>query len=162
MSIAPLVPAPYRLAALGVTALLLGALGAGLAWWGLSPRIQLQSDRADHAEQGRADAQALVDLQAGVLAEQQRQIGAIVEVERRMRQLGQQITRNAAEQAAAIEELKRHDQEVADYLRGAVPAALGRLYARPETTDPAAYHGPAGLPADPVSAARPPSADGER
>jgi hypothetical protein len=110
--------------------------GAALAWWGLAPRIDLQSDRADRAEQMATDRQQLIDLQAGVLAEQQRQIGA-------------------------VEELKRHDRETADYLRAAVPAALGRLYQRPETTDPAAYRGPDPLPADPVPPAGAAAAGGQ-
>lgn len=36
-------------------------------------------------------------------------------------------------------ELKHNDKAVADYLSIAVPAALGLRYARPDTTDPAAY-----------------------
>ncbi|MCY1304472.1 phage lysis regulatory protein, LysB family [compost metagenome] len=155
MSIAALIPAPYRIASQVLAVALLVAAAVGITWWGLSPRIQLEADRAGRAEQDLIEASAMIALQAGVLAEQQRQIGAITEVERGMRQIGQQLARNAAAQAAAIEDLKRNDQEVADYLRGAVPAALGRLYVRPETTDPAAYHGPAGLPADPVPPARP-------
>ncbi|NKF30483.1 hypothetical protein HER21_28855 [Pseudomonas sp. BGM005] len=38
-----------------------------------------------------------------------------------------------------LAEMKRHDKAVADYLDSAVPAALGLRYARPETTDPAAW-----------------------
>ncbi|MNF00718.1 hypothetical protein D3C80_1995920 [compost metagenome] len=82
-----------------------------------------------------------------MLERQQEQIGAITDLERRMRLLGQSVDRNATAQAVAIEELKAHDQSVNDYLRAAVPAALGRLYERPETTDPAAYRSPAVLPA---------------
>jgi hypothetical protein len=67
-----------------------------------------------------------------------------------MRALEQTITRNAQAQSRALEVLKRHDQAVVDYLAAAVPAALGWLYERPETTDPAAYHSPGRLPADPV------------
>lgn len=139
------------------TAALLFAAGAGLTWWGLAPRIGLQAARADQAEQQAADRQQLIDLQAGVLAEQQRQIGAVTDIERRMRQLAQDVTRNADEQSRAIEELKRHDRETAAYLRAAVPAALGRLYQRPETTDPAAYRSPALLPDDPMPPAGAPS-----
>src|SRR5690606_15393438 len=106
-----------------------------------------EADRAGHAEQSLAEARQLIELQAGVLATQQDQIGTITEIERQMRALGQDITRNAQSHSRAIEELKRNDQVVADYLRGAVPVALGRLYERPETTDPAAYRGPALLPA---------------
>lgn len=128
-------------------------LGAALAWWGLSPRIDLQAQRADRAELSLADAERMVDLQAGVLAEQQRQIGQVTELERQFRQLAQDIHQNAAGQAAAIEELKRHDPAVADYLHAPVPAALGRLYERPETTDPRAYRMPTGVPAGGVPAA---------
>lgn len=133
-----------------LAAALLAAAGAGLTWWGLAPRIEQQVARADQAEQQAADRQRLIDLQAGVLAEQQRQIGAVTELEQQLRQLGQTVTRNAAQQRATLEELIRHDQATADYLRAAVPAALGRLYQRPETTEPAAYRGPDLLPADPV------------
>lgn len=127
---------PESLEPIGGATVLRMSDGAALAWWGLAPRIDLQSDRADRAEQMATDRQQLIDLQAGVLAEQQRQIGA-------------------------VEELKRHDRETADYLRAAVPAALGRLYQRPETTDPAAYRGPDPLPADPVPPAGAAAAGGQ-
>lgn len=130
--------------------LLLLAAGAALAWWGLAPRIDRQADRADQAEQLAADRQGLIDLQAGVLVEQQRQIGAVTDLEQQLRALNQTVTRNTQAQSRALEELKRNDKETADYLRAVVPAALGRLYQRPETTDPAAYRSPDPLPADPV------------
>jgi hypothetical protein len=38
-----------------------------------------------------------------------------------------------------LSELKRNDKAITDYLGGLVPVALGLRYARPETTDPAAY-----------------------
>ena len=122
-------------------------LGAALVWWGLAPRIDRQADRADRAETSLADAERMISLQAGVLAEQQRQIGQVTELDRQFRELTQDIHQNAAAQAAAIEELKRHDPAIADYLRDPVPAALGRLYERPETTDPRAYRVPTGVPA---------------
>lgn len=61
---------------------LLLAAGVGLAWWGLAPRIDLQASRAEQAEQQRDEALHLIELQAGVLAEQQRQIGAVTDIER--------------------------------------------------------------------------------
>lgn len=136
-------------------------LGAALAWWGLSPRIDLQAQRADRAELSLADAERMVDLQAGVLAEQQRQIGQVTELDRQFRKLTQDIHQSAAAQAAAIEELKRHDQAVADYLRNPVPAALGRLYERPETTDPRTYRMPTGVPAGGVPVAGAPGGGGQ-
>lgn len=133
-------------------------LGAALVWWGLAPRIDRQADRADRAETSLADAERMISLQAGVLAEQQRQIGQVTELDRQFRKLIQDIHQSAAAQAAAIEELKRHDPAIADYLRDPVPAALGRLYERPETTDPRAYRMPTGVPAGEVSAAGSPGA----
>lgn len=133
--------------------LLLVALGAGLVWWGLAPRIDLQAQRAGAAETAAGEAQKLVELQAGVLAEQQRQIGAVDEIHKRMRLLEQAVSTNTKAQSAAFEELRRNDQAVAEYLRGPVPAGLGRLYVRPATTDPGAYHSAAVLPAGGVPAA---------
>jgi LysB family phage lysis regulatory protein len=152
MSLTDLIPVQYRLLAASGIALALLLAGAGLVWWGLSPRIGLQSARADHAEQALATSQQLVERQADVLAEQQKQIGQVTALDLRMRALEQTVNRNAEAQSRALEELKRHDQAVADYLAAAVPAALGGLYERPETTDPAAYHSPNRLPADPVPA----------
>lgn len=129
-----------------LVAALLVALGAGLVWWGLGPRIDLQAQRADAAEKAAGEAQQMVDLQAGLLAEQQRQIGQITEIDQRMRALAQTVSSNARAHGAALEELRRNDQAVDEYLRGLVPADLGRLYERPETTDPGAYRSPAVLP----------------
>ena len=132
--------------------LLLVAIGAGLVWWGLSPRIDLQAQRADAATVAAHEARQMVELQAGVLVEQQRQIGAVDEIHKRMRLLEQAVSTNAKAQSAAFEELRRNDQAVAEYLRGPVPAGLGRLYERPATTDPGAYRSPPVLPAGGVPA----------
>jgi hypothetical protein len=90
---------------------------------GISPRIDLQAQRADRSEQELAKAERMIDLQGNVLAEQQRQIGQITKLDRRMRELTRDINQSAATQAAAIEELKRYDQAVAGYLRNPAPAA---------------------------------------
>jgi hypothetical protein len=140
-----MIPGQYQLAAKVGGVLLLMALAGGAVWWGLAPRIAIEAQRADGAEREKAEAEAMVELQAGVLAAQQQTLGQLAEIDRRMQQLGQAVTRNQAASAAALEELKRHDQAVADYLAAAVPAALGLLYQRPETTDPAAYTAPAGV-----------------
>lgn len=133
--------------------LLLVALGAGLVWWGLTPRIDQQAQRAAAAEAAAGEAQKMIELQAGVLAEQQRQIGAVDEIHKRMRLLEQAVSTNARAQSAAFEELRRNDQAVAEYLRGPVPAGLGRLYERPATTDPGAYRSPPVLPVGGVPSA---------
>lgn len=136
-----------------VLLLALAAGAAGVTWWGLSPRIALQEQRAGTAERDLAEAQAMVELQAGVLVSQQQMLGDLADIERRMQQLGQTVTRNASAQAKAFEELKRNDQAIADYLASPVPGALGRLYERPETTDPAAYRAPDGVQPGAVPAA---------
>lgn len=133
--------------------LVLAAAAAGVTWWGLSPRIALQEQRAGTAEQQLGEALAMVELQAGVLVGQQQLLGDLAEIERRMQQLGQTVTRNASSQAQAFEELKRNDQTIAAYLAGPVPGALGRLYERPETIDPAAYRAPDGVQLGAVPAA---------
>lgn len=65
---------------------------------------------------------------------------------------GEQINRN-------LLELKRNDKAVADYLALPVPAALGVRYARPASTDPAAWRAAAaaGVRPDSVPAASTPS-----
>jgi hypothetical protein len=103
----------------------------------------------------------MINLQAGVLAEQQRQIGQVTELDRQMRELARDIHQNAAAQAAAIEELKRNDPAVADYLHAPVPTALGRLYERTEATDPRAYRMPTGVPAGGVPATGAPGGAGQ-
>lgn len=160
MNLLSLIPAKYRLITTGLLLAAVATAGAALVWWGLAPRIDLQAERAGHAEQSLAEARQLIDLQAGVLATQQDQIGTITEIERQMRALGQDISRNAQDHSRAIEELKQNDQVVADYLHGVVPAALGRLYERPETTDPAAYRTQGRVPAGSVPATGPASGDG--
>lgn len=150
-----MIPAQYRLAAqLGGVLLLMG-LAAGVAWWGMAPRIDIEAQRADTAQSDLAQAQQLIELQAGVLEQQQKTLGDLADLERRLLLLGQAVDRNRAAQAAAFAELKRNDKTVADYLAGAVPAALGRLYERPETTDPSAYTAPAGVQPGAVPAAVP-------
>lgn len=152
MALAELLAAPavgwQRIALL----LVLAAAAAGVTWWGMAPRVELQEQRAGTAEQRLAESQAMVELQAGVLAGQQQLLGDLADIERRMQQLGQTVTRNASHQAKALEELKRNDQAIADYLASPVPAALGRLYQRPETTDPAAYRAPDGVQSGAVPA----------
>ncbi|MCL3028795.1 hypothetical protein L6P87_35705, partial [Klebsiella pneumoniae] len=92
---------------------------------------------------------------------QQRQLGRVAEIERQTRQLGQALEIQGTRHAAALRELKENDQAVRDWLRAGIPAGLGRMYARPETTDPSAYRAAGQVPADAMSAPRPPAA-GER
>ncbi|EIU1659227.1 hypothetical protein NDR77_18930 [Pseudomonas aeruginosa] len=142
----------------------IAALGVALLLWRMDHlRLQLAADRgrATVAEQERDRNQQMIDLQAGVLAEQQRQLGRVADIELQTRQLGQALEVQGARHAAALRELKENDQAVRDWLRAGIPAGLGRMYARPETTDPSAYRAAGQVPADAVSAPRP-SAASER
>ncbi|MGG6863282.1 UNVERIFIED_CONTAM: hypothetical protein P3C85_09920 [Pseudomonas aeruginosa] len=140
------------------------ALVGALVFWRMDHLAQdreAEQRRAEAAETERDRNQQLIDLQAGVLAEQQRQLGRVAEIERQTRQLGQALEVQGARHAAALRELKENDQAVRDWLRAGIPAGLGRMYARPETTDPSAYRAAGKVSADAVSAPRPPAA-GER
>jgi len=121
------------------------AVVAAVAWWIISPRIELETQRADRAESDLAKEKELTEVQALVLAGQQREIERAADIDRGIKLLEQTITRQATWHDRAIEELKRNDQTIMDYLAEPVPADLGVLYARPDTTDPAAYRA-----ADPV------------
>ncbi|HBP6222668.1 TPA: hypothetical protein L6A21_02000 [Pseudomonas aeruginosa] len=140
------------------------ALVTALVFWRmdhLAQDCEAEQRRAEAAETERDRKQQMIDLQAGVLAEQQRQLGRAAEIERQTRQLGQALEVQGARHAAALRELKENDQAVRDWLRAGIPAGLGRMYARPETTDPSAYRAAGQVPADAVSAPRP-SAASER
>lgn len=152
MSITDLIP-NARVAAIAGAVLALVLVGAGITWWGLSPRIELADERASRAEENLGNAHSLIEEQAAELATAQSRIEKINAIEQQMAALRQTISKNDAAQRLAVEELKKNDATVATYLAGLVPPALGRLYQRTETTDPAAYGVPAGVLADPVPAA---------
>ncbi len=140
-------------------------LAAALTLWRadhLDDERAFEQRRAILAEQQRDEKQGLIDLQGTVLAEQQRQLGLLGDIDLTTRQLGVTLARQGDAHRRAIEELKRNDQAIADYLRMPVPGALGLRYARGETTDPARYRDGAGgqVPADPVPTAGAPRATG--
>lgn len=157
MNIAALIPGALRLWAVGALLLALVVGTAGATWWVISPRLALQTERADRAEQDLGSERDLTALQARVLEQQQQQFARLDEVEQRMQQLGQTIAYNATAQGRALEELKRNDQAITDYLAQPVPAALGLHYARPATTDPGAYATPPTVQPGAVSAAGSPT-----
>lgn len=67
----------------------------------------------------------------------------------------QSIGAGTAGLAAELQELKRNDQNVAEYLRSAVPAAVGVRWQRSATTDPSTYRQAGGaMPANAVPTPR--------
>ncbi|MFD1699785.1 hypothetical protein ACFSB1_10655 [Halopseudomonas phragmitis] len=127
----------------------------------MSPRIELQRLRAETAERDLAKADELIQVQARVLEGQQQEMERIAEIGRGLELLRQQVRRNAANQSQAIEELKRNDQTIRQYLSEHVPVELGLLYARPATTDPAAYRSESTVQPGAVPAAGTPAAGSE-
>ena len=155
------IPGSLRLWAVGAALLALVAGTAGATWWVISPRLDLQTDRAARAEKDLGSERELTALQARVLEAQQGQFERLAAVELGMQQLGQTIQRNASAHNRALEELKRNDQAIVDYLAQPVPAGLGLLYARPETTDPGAYIASPALHPGAVPPTGPPATAGE-
>lgn len=131
---------------------------AALTWWLVAmPRIQLAELSAVTAAAKAVELQQLDDQRVSLIQNQQLQILEITENERRNRELLQTIAGQSRAQSRALEELKRNDETIAEYLRSPVPADLGRLYQRAATTDPGAYRQSPDVLADPVPAASPAS-----
>ena len=143
-----------RLAIYAISALAV----AGLTWWLIAmPRIELAELNHAAAAEKVAELQRLDIERVGLIQIQQLQILDITENERRNRELLQTIAGQSRAQSRAIEELKRNDETIAEYLRAPVPVNLGRLYQRSATTDPGTYRQSTQVRADPMPAARPSS-----
>lgn len=151
----------YKVMVQLIAALALLAAVVGIGYWIVSPRIDLQRQRADAAERSLGVANAQIEVQARVLEGQQQLLGQITAIGERMDGIERTIDQNQREQSRALEELKRNDKTIADYLSRPVPAGLGVLYARPETTDPAIYQAGSAVQADPVLPAGPPGTGSE-
>ena len=131
------------------------AVTAVAAAWLLvfAPRLELAHTRLDHAaEQIKAASQQDMERLA-VIEAQAEQLASVLLAEQQNRDLLAQLASQGRAHTQALQELKRHDEKIIDYLHQPVPAELGRLYQRPETTDPARYRKQAGLPAGTVPAA---------
>ena len=121
------------------------------------PRIELAELNHSIATERVAELQRLDVERVELIRDQQLQILEITENERRNRELLQTIAGQSRAQSRALEELKRNDETIAEYLHGAVPRDLGRLYERTATTDPSDYRKPLKVRTDPVPAASTPS-----
>lgn len=134
------------------------AVVAALTWWLIAmSRLELAQTQLDHAHQQLAAAGLLDRERVAVIEAQSEQLAGVLIAELKNRELLQAIAQQGRAQSSAIEELKRNDETIADYLRSAVPADLGRLYQRAATTDPADYRKPSSVPADSVRTAVTPS-----
>jgi hypothetical protein len=99
-----------------------------------------------------ADDRAYLELELENRTQLQKRLA---EISRATQQLSSALDGQTALINRNLSEIKRNDKAVFDYLRGAVPVALGMRYARPETTDPAQWRAAAaaGVHPDSVSPA---------
>ena len=127
---------------------------AALTWWLIaSPRIELAQTQFDHAQQQLTAAGLLDQERVAIIEAQSQQLAGVLAAELKNRELLQALANQSRAQSQALEELKRNDETIAEYLRAPVPASLGRLYQRATTTDPSAYRQSPELRIDPVPAA---------
>ena len=136
------------------------ALAIAAATWFLiaTPRIELAELNHSIATERVAMLEQLDVQRVDLIRDQQLQIIEIAENERRNRELLQNIAGQSRAQSRAIEELKRNDETIAEYLRAAVPTNLGQLYQRAATTNPSAYRQSPSVRTDSVPTASAPSA----
>lgn len=135
----------YVAAALAITA---------ATWWLIAlPRIELAQTQFDHAQQQLTAAGLLDQERVAIIEAQSQQLAGVLTAELKNRELLQALANQSRAQSQALEELKRNDETITEYLRAPVPASLGRLYQRTATTDPSDYRKPSQVPADSVPAA---------
>lgn len=127
---------------------------ATLTWWLIaSPRIELAQTHLDHAQQQLAAAGQLDQERVVIIEAQSQQLAGVLAAELKNRELLQALANQSRTQSQALEELKRNDETIAEYLRAPVPASLGRLYHRTATTNPGAYRQSPAVRADSLPAA---------
>jgi len=127
---------------------------AVLTWWLIaSPRIELAQTHLGHAQQQLADAGQLDQERVAIIEAQSQQLAGVLAAELKNRELLQELANQSRAQSSALEDLKRNDETIAEYLRAPVPASLGRLYQRASTTDPRDYRKPSSVRTDPMPAA---------
>lgn len=102
------------------------------------------------------------DEDAATIASQADALGGIKQLHQQVADLNTKslaamlaIGADTAALSADLQELKRHDQTVADYLLGAVPAAVGVRWQRAASSDPDTYRQAGGaMPANAVPTPR--------
>lgn len=133
---------------------IIAALACAAAWFLIAaPRIELAELNHKHATDRVAALELLDEQRVELIQSQQLQIIEITDNEKRNRELLQAIEGQARAQSRTLEELKRNEKAIFDYLAAAVPADLGRLYQRTATTDPGAYRQSSSVPTNTVRSA---------
>lgn len=142
-----------RLQLLGAGVLVAAGALALWRWEVAATELKAEQARATALEQRIVEKDAELERLGGALQDEMAWVGALVEIERGVQSLRQEIEVQAAEQRDAFGELKRNDEAVRNYLGRGVPEPIGLFYQRPATTDPAAYRAGGGVPAGSLPAA---------
>lgn len=135
-----------------------------LALWAIDHTTSENAHLADQLASLQRDESRnaqLIQQQAAALAQRDALADRVAAIQSGLGALGRDLRARADENAQAMEELKRNDQEVREWMAGCVPAAVGVRYARPTTTDPRAYRAPESVPAVGVPAAGSPCGPGQ-
>lgn len=133
-----------------------------LTWWlAFQPRLELAATNLDRTQQQLDAARQLDADRVSVIRAQAGQLALVLQNELKNRELLAQIASQGRAQSAALQELKRNDKAILEYLDQPVPADLGRLYQRAGGADPAAYRQQADVRTDALPSASKASAAGE-
>lgn len=139
------------------TQLVLGVLALGAVGF-----INYQLRQSDLQVARIAELEAAAEISKTTIASQAAALSGIKQLQQLVGDLNtrslaafQTIGAGTAGLATELQELKRNDQNVAEYLRSAVPAAVGVRWQRSATTDPDTYRQAGGsMPANAVPTPR--------
>lgn len=139
------------------TQLVLGVLALGVVGF-----INYQLRQSDLQEARIAELEAAAEISKTTIASQAAALSGIKQLQQLVDNLNthslaafQSIGAGTADLAIELQELKRYDQNVAEYLRSAVPVAVGVRWQRSATTDPSNYRQAGGaMPANAVPTPR--------
>lgn len=121
------------IALLGALGIVLG-LSAGLLYYRGAYNEKRAQNEALSAEVMRLGAS--LEQQSKIIAERASVETQLVDIRAAFKQMEVELGRNGVKLDRAIQEAKENDQAIRDYLAQPVPDAIGRLFVRPETTDP--------------------------
>lgn len=139
------------------TQLVLGVLALGAVGF-----INYQLRQSDMQEARIGELEAAAEISRTTIASQAEALSGIKRLQQQVNDLNahslaafQSIGAGTAGLATELQELKRNDQSIADYLRGTVPAAVGVRWQRSASTDPDTYRQTGGaMPANAVPTPR--------
>lgn len=100
---------------------------------------------------------ALISSQANALSSIQQLQRDVAAINASGKAMQQTISAQSSAISRSLEELKRNDQAISDYLNSPVPAVVGVRWQRAESVDPIKYRQSSGMQPDAVSPASPAS-----